>query len=133
MAQKKIVGLSFPVTLFNRSADQIPLPDQSVDTGVVTWSLCSIRNPPAALKEMRRLLKPGGSLIFVEHGLSPDSAVQSWQNRLTPFWRRMAGGCHLNRKIDDVIRDAGFTIEHLETRYIPGWRPVTYHSIGVGR
>jgi ubiquinone/menaquinone biosynthesis C-methylase UbiE len=132
MAQKKIARLRFPVTLMHQSADRIPLADVSVDTVVVTWSLCSIPNPLSVLQEMRRVLKPDGRLIFVEHGLSPDARVQSWQNRLTPFWRRLAGGCHLNRKMDELIRSAGFSIATLETRYIPGPRPVTFMYVGTG-
>ena len=133
MAQKKIASLPFPVTLMNQSADRIPLGDVSIDTVVVTWSLCSIPTPMTALHEMRRVLKPEGRLIFVEHGLSPDARVQSWQNRLTPIWRRLAGGCHLNRKMDELIRSAGFSILTLETRYIPGPRLVTYTYVGTGR
>ncbi len=133
MAQKKIAGLPFRVTLMNQSADRIPLEDVSVDTVVVTWSLCSIPNPMTTLQEMRRVLKPEGCLIFIEHGLSPDARVQSWQNRLTPMWRRLAGGCHLNRKMDELIRSSGFSIATLETRYIPGPRPVTYTYMGTGR
>jgi ubiquinone/menaquinone biosynthesis C-methylase UbiE len=133
MAQKKIASLLFPVTLMNQSADRIPLEDVSVDTVVVTWSLCSIPHPTAALREMRRVLKAEGRLIFVEHGLSPDARVQSWQNRLTPLWRRLAGGCHLNRKMDELIRSAGFSIGMLETRYIPGPRPITYMYVGTGK
>lgn len=123
----------FPVELLNSSAEHIPLPDESVDTVVVTWSLCSIPNAPAALREMRRVLKPDGSLIFVEHGLSPDPAVEKWQNRLTPFWRPWTGGCHLNRKIDDLVRDAGFTIVELRTEYAPGPRAFTFTYQGVAR
>lgn len=133
MAQKKIASLPFPVTLMNQSADRIPLGDVSVDTVVVTWSLCSIPNPRITLREMRRVLKPDGRLIFIEHGLSPDARVQSWQNRLTPIWRRLAGGCHLNRKMDELIRSSGFSIATLETRYIPGPRLVTYTYVGTGR
>ena len=81
----------FPVELFNCDADRIPLADASVDTVVVTWALCSIANPADALREMRRVLKPDGTLIFVEHGLSPDAGVRKWQNRLTPFWRVIHG------------------------------------------
>ena len=133
MAQKKIASLPFPVTLMNQTADLIPLDEASVDTVVVTWSLCSIPHPTAALQEMRRVLKPEGRLIFIEHGLSPDVRVQSWQNRLTPIWRRLAGGCHLNRKMDELIRSAGFSIATLETRYIRGPRPVTYMYVGTGQ
>lgn len=123
----------FPVELFNSSAEHIPLPDESVDTVVVTWSLCSIPNAPAALREMRRVLKPDGSLIFVEHGLSPDRAVEKWQNRLTPYWRPWTGGCHLNRKIDALVRDAGLTIAELRTEYAPGPRAFTFTYQGVAR
>jgi ubiquinone/menaquinone biosynthesis C-methylase UbiE len=133
MAQKKIASLRFPVKLIHQSADRIPLDAVSVDSVVVTWSLCSIPNPETALQEMRRVLKPDGRLIFIEHGLSPDASVQSWQNRLTPIWRRLAGGCHLNRKMDELIRSAGFSIATLETRYIPGPRPVTYMYVGTGK
>ena len=133
MAQTKVdAGLPIPVTLIPQSADRIPLADQSVDTVVVTWSLCSIPNPAATLREMRRVMKADGRLIFAEHGLSPDARVQSWQNRLTPMWRRLAGGYHLNRKIDDEIRAAGFSIATLETRYIPGPRVATFMYVGTG-
>ena len=84
---------------------------------------------------MRRVLKPGGMLIFVEHGLSPDAGVRKWQNRLTPFWRPFAGGCHLNRKMDDLVRDAGFTIRDLRMEYVPGPRalPFMYEGRAVRR
>ena len=126
MARDKAAAAPFPVELIHGSADRIPLADASVDTVVVTWSLCSIANAADALREMRRVLKPRGALIFVEHGLSPDAGVRKWQNRLTPFWRPFAGGCHLNRKIDDLVRGAGFTIVDLRTEYVPGPRAMTY-------
>jgi ubiquinone/menaquinone biosynthesis C-methylase UbiE len=132
MTQEKIAGVKFAVTLINQPAHRIPLDDQSADTVVLTWSLCSIQNPVATLAEIRRVLKHDGQLIFVEHGLSPDVQVQSWQNRLTPLWRHLAGGCHLNRKMDDVIRSAGFSITKLETRYVAGPKPLTYMYSGVG-
>jgi ubiquinone/menaquinone biosynthesis C-methylase UbiE len=126
MAREKAAAASFPVELFNCGADRIPLADASVDTVVVTWSLCSIARAEDALREMRRVLKPGGTFIFVEHGLSPDAGVGRWQNRLTPFWRVFTGGCHLNRKMDDLVRGAGFTIADLRMEYVPGPRALTF-------
>jgi ubiquinone/menaquinone biosynthesis C-methylase UbiE len=126
MARKKATAAPFPVELFNQAADRIPLADESVDTVVVTWSLCSIGDPAAALREMRRVLKPDGALIFVEHGLAPDAGVRKWQNRLTPLWRPLTGGCHLNRKMDDLVRGAGFSITDLRVEYAPGPRMFSY-------
>jgi ubiquinone/menaquinone biosynthesis C-methylase UbiE len=122
LATQKVSSAPFPVELLEGAAEHVPLPDGSVDTVVVTWSLCSIADAAAALREMRRVLIPGGALIFVEHGLSPDPGVSKWQNRLTPLWRPWTGGCHLNRKIDDLVRHAGFTIEELHTEYVRGPR-----------
>src|SRR6266567_1548744 len=86
-----------PATLVEGSAESIPLEDASVDTVVMTWSLCSIPDPVKALEEMRRVLKPSGQLLFVEHGLAPEEKVRRWQHRLTPLWKRFTGGCHLDR------------------------------------
>jgi ubiquinone/menaquinone biosynthesis C-methylase UbiE len=133
MAREKAAAAPFPVELFNCAADRIPLPDASVDTVVITWSLCSIVNTEDALREMHRVLKPGGTLIFVEHGLSPDASVRKWQNRLTPFWRVFTGGCHLNRKMDDLVRGAGFTIADLRTEYMQGLRALTFTYEGRAR
>jgi ubiquinone/menaquinone biosynthesis C-methylase UbiE len=133
MARQQAKAAAFPVELFNCAAESIPLADASVDTIVITWSLCSIANAADALREMRRVLKPEGVLIFVEHGLSPDAGVRKWQNRLTPFWRRLAGGCHLNRKMDDLVRDAGFSIADLRTEYVPGPRALTFMYQGRAR
>ena len=133
LATEAAATAPFPVELFTTTAEHIPLPDESVDTVVVTWSLCSIPDAAAALRDMRRVLKPAGSLIFVEHGLSPDPGVEKWQNRLTPFWRPWTGGCHLNKKIDDLMRGAGFTIVELRTEYMPGPRALTYTYQGVAR
>lgn len=133
MAREKVAAAPFPVELVHGSADRIPLADASVDTVVVTWSLCSIANPWDALGEMRRVLKPGGALIFVEHGLAPDAGVRKWQNRLTPLWRPLAGGCHLNRKMDDLVRGAGFTIADLRMEYVPGPSAFTFMYQGRAR
>ncbi|MDI9245422.1 class I SAM-dependent methyltransferase [Marinobacter sp. CHS3-4] len=99
--------------------EKIPLADSSVDTVLLTFTLCTIPDAHQALLEMRRVLKPGGELLFLEHGESPDEGVCKWQHRITPGWKKLAGGCHLNRRIADLIRDAGFTIVELENLYIP--------------
>jgi ubiquinone/menaquinone biosynthesis C-methylase UbiE len=125
MAKERATAAPFPVELVHGSAERLSLADASADTVVVTWSLCSITNPRAALGEMWRVLKPGGTLIFVEHGLSPDTGVRKWQNLLTPLWRPFTGGCHLNRKMDDLVRGAGFAIAELQIGYIPGPRAFT--------
>src|SRR5688500_6951568 len=131
LAKEKVLAALFPIELMCGSAERVPLPDESIDTVVITWSLCSIDDAPAALQEMRRVLKPGGTFIFVEHGLSPDQHVRKWQSRLTPFWHPWTGGCHLNRKIDDLVRDAGFTIIDLRREYVPGPRPLTFMYEGL--
>jgi ubiquinone/menaquinone biosynthesis C-methylase UbiE len=133
MAEARAVAAPFPVELFHDDARRIPLADASADTVVVTWSLCSIANPAQALLDMRRVLRPDGALIFVEHGLAPDAHVGKWQNRLTPFWRPLAGGCHLNRKMDDLVRGAGFTITDLRTAYVPGPRALMFMYEGRAR
>ena len=132
-AKETAAKAPFSVELIHSGAEEIPLPDNSVDTVVVTWSLCSIADAAAALRDMRRVLKAGGTLIFVEHGLSSDAGVRKWQNRLTPFWRPWTGGCHLNKKIDDLVRDAGFTIVDLRTEYAPGPRALTFMYQGLAR
>jgi len=132
MASKRASDRAPEVTFFLQSAeDPVPLPDSSVDTIVMTWSLCSIPNPEAALQQMKRVLKHTGRLIFVEHGRSSDDRISVWQDRLTPAWKRIGGGCHLNRKIDDLIRAAGFQITEQKNFYLPGPRPMTYTYQGV--
>ncbi len=100
---------------------------------LMTWTLCSVAEPPAALGEMRRVLKPDGRLIFVEHGLAPDRRVEAWQHRLNPVWKRLAGGCNLDRRIDALIRDAGFHIATLETGYVKGPKIAAFVYNGVAR
>jgi ubiquinone/menaquinone biosynthesis C-methylase UbiE len=132
LAKRTVAFVQRPkVRLLAHSAEHLPLEDRSFDTVVVTWSLCSIPDPVAALKEARRVLKSEGQLRFVEHGLSPDTAVRKWQDRLTPLWGRLAGGCHLNRKSDDVVRAAGLTLRELRTGYARGPRPMTYMYEGL--
>jgi ubiquinone/menaquinone biosynthesis C-methylase UbiE len=122
-----------PVKLIDASAESIPLDDASVDTVVTTWTLCSIPDLANALAEMRRVLKSEGQLLFVEHGLSPDEGVRKWQNRLTPIWEKIAGGCHLNRPMRTLIENAGFRISRLDTGYMAGPKPMTFMYEGTAR
>lgn len=124
LARSKHCGI--PWTVVEGSAEAIPMDDASVDTVVSTWTLCSIDEVAQALGEARRVLKPGGRLLFVEHGLAPDAGVRRWQHRLTPAWRRMAGGCRLNRPILELVQQAGFDMAHLETGYMEGPRPLSF-------
>jgi ubiquinone/menaquinone biosynthesis C-methylase UbiE len=129
-ARERVRAACVPVALARASAEQLPFRDAAFDTLVMTWTLCSIPNPSAALNEVRRVLKPGGRLLFVEHGLAPEPAIIRWQHRLTPCWRRIGGGCHLDRKMDDLIRNAGFQIDALETGYMKGPKPWTFMYVG---
>jgi ubiquinone/menaquinone biosynthesis C-methylase UbiE len=133
MAQRSARRLGRPVTLVEGSAESIPLESQSVDTVVTSWTLCTIPSADAALGEMRRVLRTGGRLLFVEHGLAPDERVRRWQNRLTPAWRRLAGGCHLNRPIQTMIEEAGFRLDRVRKGYMPGLRPLSFTYEGVAR
>ena len=134
LAAKKTEDVPFEVTFFPQSVEEpFPLANSSIDTIVMTWSLCSIPNPATALQQMKRVLKSEGEMIFIEHGRSPDTSVVAWQDRITPVWRRMAGGCHLNRQIDDFIRAAGFHVTEQKNFYLPGPRPMTYTYQGIAR
>jgi ubiquinone/menaquinone biosynthesis C-methylase UbiE len=126
LATNRIAYVSVPVSLVRASAEQIPVANAVFDTIVTTWTLCSIPDPVAALVEVRRVLRPGGNLVFVEHGLSPESRVARWQHRLTPCWKRIGGGCHLDRKMDDLIRSAGFRLRDTETGYMNGPKLMTF-------
>lgn len=124
----------FGIELVNRGAEAMPFDDNGFDSVLVTWTLCSIPDVASALAEMRRVLKPDGELIFIEHGLAPEPRVAAWQHRLNPIWGRVAGGCNLDRGIDSLIAAAGFTVTGLETGYlIKGPRPLTYHYKGRAR
>ena len=133
MARNASRATSMPVSFLEASAEAIPLDEQSVDTVVTTWTLCSIPQAAIALADMRRVLRPGGKLLFVEHGLAPDEAVRRWQDRLTPAWRYISGGCHLNRPIRSLIEGAGFRIDRIETGYMPGPKLMTFMYEGSAR
>jgi ubiquinone/menaquinone biosynthesis C-methylase UbiE len=115
------------------SAEALPLDDSSIDTVLTTWTLCSIPDVERALGELRRVLKRDGRLVFVEHGRAPDTRVARWQDRLTPIWKRLAGGCHLNRPIEQLVVRAGFDIERLDTGYMDGPRAMTFMYEGSAR
>jgi len=126
LASRRAADAVVPVSLLRASAEHVPFADAVFATVVITWTLCSIPNPIAALTGMRRVLKPGGRLLFVEHGLSPETRIARWQHRLTPCWKRIGGGCHLDRKTDDLIRVAGFGLDEIETGYMKGPKPWTF-------
>lgn len=126
VARKAATTSRVRVSLIERSAENLPFENASFDTVVVTWSLCSIPDPLAALREARRVLRPGGQLCFVEHGLAPDPGVRRWQHRLTPIWKVCAGGCHLDRKMDDLVRGSGLEIVDLTTGYLPAAKVIAF-------
>ena len=109
-----------PVTILNGAAEALPFDSGEFDTIVCTFTLCTVTSPRTALAEARRVLKPGGRLLFCEHGLSPDAGVARWQARIEPLWKRIAGGCHLTRTVAPVIAAAGFRIENRDARYMRG-------------
>jgi ubiquinone/menaquinone biosynthesis C-methylase UbiE len=133
MALKILPRVKPPVEFVEGSAEAVPLEDASVDAVVTTWTLCSISDAKQALREMRRVLKPPGRLLFVEHGLAPEPNVRWWQDRLTPWWKPLAGGCHLNRPMQMLIEGAGFEFERLDTGYMRGPRPMTFMYEGSAR
>jgi ubiquinone/menaquinone biosynthesis C-methylase UbiE len=130
MAEKRSVDIEFEVEFIGLSGDEIPLESNSVNTVLVTYTLCTILDLFHALNEMRRVLIPGGELIFCEHGLAPDEGVRKWQRIVNPIWKRMGGGCNLNRPIPDLIEQGGFKINNLETMYVPGWKPASFNYLG---
>ncbi len=131
LARKRMAQAALEVELLGLSAEAIPQPDASFDTVLMTYTLCTIPDPLAALQEMRRVLVPGGQLLYCEHGRAPDEAVRRWQERLQPLWGKLAGGCHLGRDIAALLQAAGFSLPDLQTRYLPGPRPFTFHYWGA--
>ena len=126
LARQRAEQISIPVEMIALELGQIQAEDARFDSIVCTFTLCTIPDAVAALREMRRVLRPGGKLLFSEHGLAPDASVVRWQNRLTPLWKPLAGGCHLNRDIPALLEAGGFTIGQLETSYLKGPRPMTW-------
>ena len=131
LAAKRVAASHVPVEYFDLDGQALSLGSDSVDHVLATWTLCTIPDAGRALAEIRRVLRPGGSFHFVEHGLSPNSAVAAWQDRLTPIQRRLAGGCHLNRPIDQLVRNSGLELTRLENYYAQGPRAFGYMFEGV--
>ncbi len=121
-----------PLEIIQAPAEKLPLEDASVDTAVITYTLCSVQDPAEALREVRRVLKPNGRVLFLEHGLSSDAGVATWQHRLNPIWRRLAVGCNLTRPVQQLLDEAGFTIRRIKHYYLDGApRPVGFLCQGV--
>ena len=131
MAEESARSMSFDVEFIGLPGEKILLEDNSVDTVLITYTLCTIPETEPALRGMARVLKPGGELIFCEHGTAPDESVRRWQDRMNPIWKRLGGGCHLNRAIPDLIQQGGFRINGIETMYVPGWRPASFNYWGT--
>jgi ubiquinone/menaquinone biosynthesis C-methylase UbiE len=124
-------SLGFEFEFIRAFAEHLPIDSNSIDTVVTTYTLCTITDTSKALEEMRRVLRPGGQLIFCEHGKAPDGAIQKWQNRINPLWKRLGGGCNLNRDIPRLLVENGFSMVKLEARYIPGWKPASFNFWGT--
>jgi ubiquinone/menaquinone biosynthesis C-methylase UbiE len=133
MARAASREISMPLDLIEGTAETIPIDDRSIDTVVTTWTMCSIPLLEDALRQMRRVLRPGGRLLFVEHGRAPEPRVRWLQDHLTPVWKRFSGGCHLNRAIEHMVGHAGFRIEHLDKGYMRGPKAMTFMYEGCAR
>ena len=130
-AQTNLKRAPFEVRWLDLPSEDIPLEDNSVDTVVLTYTLCTIPDWHKALQQMRRVLKPSGSLLFCEHGEAPDESVRKWQKRINPLWGKIAGGCHLNRPIPRYLEGGGFKIKKIDSAYIPGPKIVSFEYWGA--
>ncbi len=133
LAAARVAASPVPVEYVGLDGERLPVEDESVDHVLTTWTLCTIPDASHAVAEMRRVLRPGGRLHFVEHGLAPHPKVVRWQQRLNPIQKRVFGGCHLDRPIDRLIADAGLEIDRLDTYYAPGPKPLSWFYEGTAR
>jgi ubiquinone/menaquinone biosynthesis C-methylase UbiE len=120
LAQQRIADANVPIEIVGLDGQRLPLDDDSADAVLSTWTMCTIPDVNAALKEMARVLRPGGTLHFIEHGRAPEESVRRWQDRMNPLQQRVFGGCNVNRDISSLIESAGFTIKSLDTYYMDG-------------
>jgi len=132
LAAKRLAGTTVPIERSGLDGQRLPFPDDSFDTALSTWTMCTIPDVDAALGEVRRVLKPGGTLHFIEHGLAPDESVQRWQHRLEPMQKRIFGGCHLTRLPVDLLKSAGFTVPEVDVFYEKG-APKAMGADSLGR
>ena len=130
LGRRRAAAAAFDVEYLCADAEAIPLESGSADTVLVTYALCTIPQVETALSEIRRVLSEEGTLIFCEHGAAPDPSVRAWQDRITPYWKAVGGGCHLNRDAPALLRAAGFRLENLESMYLPGWKVATFNTWG---
>ena len=131
IAKKNAAEHHLEAEFIESGAESIPLETAAADSVVMTYTLCTIPETGAALEEIRRVLKPGGRLIFCEHGEAPDDNIRRWQERIDPLWRMLSGGCHLGRPIPGLLSAAGFESADLQTMYIPGWKPACFNYWGT--
>lgn len=123
-------NINIPFEFIRTGAEVLDFENDSIDTVVSTYTFCTIPDISAALQEIKRVLKPGGKILFVEHGKAPDPGIQKTQNKWNPLWRRVSGGCHINRDIVSIIENEGFIIHRKEELYLPGWKPATFNTSG---
>lgn len=130
MARSRASQYNSKISFIESSAESIDLPSNTFDCVVIGYSLCTIPDPLKALAEARRLMKPEGSLFFMEHGLAPEQSIQKWQHRLTPGWKKIGGGCNLNRDIENLISTSGFQFKSLSKKYIKGPKIAAFQYYG---
>ncbi len=131
--QQAVDNIAIPVTIIQQGIDDVHIPVASIDTVVTTYTLCTVPDPQRALEAAAKYLKDDGQLLFIEHGHSDDVRVNRTQDICNPLWKRIAGGCHLNRDISAIIDAAGYDIQMIDSMYLPGWRPATYNVWGVAK